>query len=187
MPLKILGLDAGWSRPGAVVVEVEGKVLRRLLHAEALHTVGLTTDERRKGGVTLIYKSTDDARRMLEISDWLANLVAVYQPDLAVLELPSTGGKSAAAIKGMTAAAAVAVVTFRRLGLTQAYITPQQNKWGATRNREAQKEAMYASARKIFPDFKWPVKKKGTLDKEQAWAIADAIGCVSTWSASFGS
>jgi Holliday junction resolvasome RuvABC endonuclease subunit len=183
--IRVMGVDVGYALPGLCVVEVDGTTLKSLLHAEGFKTKGLTTKQRRTGGVTTIYKSADDARRMLEISDRIAEIVEKFQPDLAVLELPTAGAKSASAIKAMALASATAVVTFRRLGVEQAYITPRQNKWGSTQDKDAQKVAVHVAAKRLFPDFKWPLKKKGNLDKETAWAISDAISCVSTWASVF--
>lgn len=177
--MKILGVDCGWLAPGFAVVESDS---RSVVHAECFQTTGLTAKQRSKLDV---YKSEDDARRMIEISTRIKKIANDFQPDLAVLELPTGGGKSSNAVKAMALGTCVAVVTLNHLEIPVIYITPRANKLAATNNPGAEKDEMVSAIQREFPSYtSWPhmVSKRNNhrLDDIQCWAIADALSCVLT-------
>jgi Holliday junction resolvasome RuvABC endonuclease subunit len=180
----ILGIDCGLSKPGAAIVELGhlagGGPLGQVRLGECLVTSATSKKERQKAHA---YKSEDDARRMDEISDWLGRLVSVWRPDVAVVELPSAGGQSAGAIRGMAIGSAIAVVTLRCHGVPRHYITPGANKLASGGNRLAEKQQVWDAVRAAWPEWDgWPrlkLKSKAHLhDEEQCCAIADALSCV---------
>lgn len=174
-----LGIDSGYVAPGFVVIDWPTTGLSHIKHAECFRTKGLTGKQRKHRKV---YKSHDDARRCIEVSDRIELLVRHHRPDAAVVELPSAGAKSAGAIKGMALGAATTIVTLHRLGVPAHYITPGANKAGSTTDREAQKDAVLAAVKTQWPDFvDWPrMKRKDAPDLSSCWAIADAASCVLT-------
>lgn len=178
--MRIFGIDCGFVAPGFAIVETEPM---RLIHGECLITTAFKKVKRKD-----TYKSDDDARRMVEVSDKIAEIVDLFKPDMAVLELPSAGGKSSSAVKGMAIGAAVAVVTLRRLGFgpgqafPMVYITPRANKIASTRNPTAEKDEVFAAILNLpnFNSFNWPrqVHHKDKFDTTRCWAIADAVSAV---------
>ena len=180
--MTILGIDCGFSLPGAAVLTDN-----QLCYVCALKTKPMSKKERKK---TSTYKSDDDARRVAEISDWLAKLVWEFTPAHVVVELPSSGAKSAGGIRGMALGSATTVATFTRLnyvvGKTLHFITPGKNKVGSTGEYHAEKEQVLTAVRKKFPAFAgfdaMPAKKSGRLkgkpDPDQQFAAADAASAV---------
>ena len=185
MKLTILGLDAGFSLPGIAVLSHSLSDGLTMDWAAALQTSATSKKDRAKEH---IYKSDDDARRVMEISDWLASAVLEFDPHHIVVELPSSGAKSAGGIRGMALAAATAVATFKRLGYggsTLHFVTPGQNKKGSTGDRNAEKEAVLAAIKAKFPSFaRWPQKsgprKKPGPDLPAQFAAADAASAILT-------
>jgi Holliday junction resolvasome RuvABC endonuclease subunit len=178
-PLKVLGVDAGFTAPGFAVVDIGQGC--RVLFAECLQTEAYGGASKKKRRRLDVYKSEDDARRMVEISRRLAWIVGTYLPDLAVVELPSAGGKSSSAVKGMAIGAAVAVTTLYGLGIPQVYVSPRENKLASTGDPYAEKDAMLAAARRRYT-LTWPTLKRSTkLDGPRCWAIADALGAITAW------
>ena len=172
------GIDCGFAAPGFCIVDA-GTGYGRVLFGECFRTKGLTKQQRNKQDV---YKSHDDARRCIAVSDEIVRIADVYKPDMAIIELPSAGAKSATAIKGMALGAATTVVTLHRLGIPVHYITPGANKKGSTADRNAEKNEVLAAVRKAWPTFiGWPkLKRKDALDLNECWAIADALSTVMT-------
>ncbi len=185
MKPTILGLDAGFSLPGLALLSFSTSDGLKLEWVSALKTEAISKKTRAKEH---IYKSDDDARRVGEISDWIAQAVADFDPQHIVVELPSSGAKSAGGIRGMALAAATAVATFRRLGYrgpTLHFVTPGQNKSGSTGDRNAEKEAVLAAIKQRFPGFDgWQQKagprKKSGPDLPAQFASADAASAVIT-------
>jgi Holliday junction resolvasome RuvABC endonuclease subunit len=174
-----LGIDSGFAAPGFAVVDA-GDGHDKVLHGSCFHTKGLTEKQRDKKDV---YKSDDDARRCVRISDEIEKLVRAHKPDLAIVELPSAGARDAAAIKGMALGAATTVVTLHRLGVPARYISPAENKRGSAGAPDAEKDDVLAAVKKAWPDFAgWPMKKtKATEpDLDDCYAVADALSCVLT-------
>lgn len=178
----ILGIDCGFAAPGFAVVSTStpgDTGYGIVLYAECFRTKALTKQQRKESSV---YKSNDDARRCIEVSDKIERIVSVYKPDIAVIELPSAGAKSSGAIRGMALGAATTVVTLHRLGVAMRYITPGANKKGSTTDRNAEKEAVIAAVRKVWPSYAgWPkLKRKDALDISSCEAVADALSAVYT-------
>lgn len=178
MPIYF-GIDCGYAAPGFAIVDAYAGC-GTVLYAECFRTKGLSKKQRNAQDV---YKSHDDARRCITVSDEIKRLVEIYDPDYAVVELPSAGAKSATAIKGMALGAATTVVTLHRLDVPVLYITPGANKRGSTDDRNAQKDAVKDAVQKIWPAFNgWPkLKKKNALDREACWAVADALSTIYTY------
>jgi Holliday junction resolvasome RuvABC endonuclease subunit len=178
----IIGLDVGMSLPGIAVIDTGHDVIDtgQLIWGEAVKTKALTKKQRKKD---LVYKSVDDARRMIMVSDAIARVVAKYRPELAVLELPSGGGKNSNAVKGMAIGATIAVVSFQRLDVKMEYVTAHASKLSTADERFAEKEDVFMQVRARFPDYdSWPrLKRKDAYDMNQCFAIADACSAALTW------
>jgi Holliday junction resolvasome RuvABC endonuclease subunit len=176
----VLGIDCGFTLPGLAVVRYDDHRAPQLTFGCAVATTGVTAKKRK---TQKLYKSEDDARRMLEISDAVAAVINEWRPALAVLELPSGGGRSSNAVKGMAIGASVAVVTCHRLDVPLAYVTAGASKKSTAEERHAQKESVLMHVRSTFPDYDgWPrMKKANKLDLNRCFAIADAASAVLTW------
>ena len=154
---RVLGIDAGFAAPGWSVVQVgnEGFEVKK---AGAIITTGTSAKERKKGK---IYKSEDDARRIEEIAGTFRELLCEFDPHIVAIELPTSGAKSAAAIKGMAYAAACVVSVMKAMDFKVYYLTPRANKLTATADRLASKQAMVDAISRQFPNFPWPLKTTG--------------------------
>ncbi len=180
--LRILGIDSGYTAAGFTVVETDLRSPGKIIHGECYETAayGGTTSKKKRES---IYKSEDDASRVIAVSDRITELVVRFSPDLSVIELPTGGGKNSGAVKGMAIGATLTVVTLRRCGVDQIYVTPRANKIGSTGNPNAEKPEVFAAVRATYPAFVWPRMKKDPTryDDELCWAIADAASAVLTY------
>ena len=182
--MVIFGIDAGFNAPGFSIVDQSDSdpTKLRVLFSECFETEAYAGGDRDE-----TYKSVDDARRMVEISKRIAELVRKYKPDVAVVELPTGGAKSSSAIKGMAIGAAVTVTTLYQLDVPRVLITPSENKAAETGHRDAEKDEVFDAVRRRFPDFDgWPrvskrAKKRwrGTdLDELRCYAMSDSLSTI---------
>lgn len=177
---KILGIDCGWSKPGFALVEIRTTAPGTVVYSECFETHAMAGKQRKKLSVK---KYADDARRVIELSDKIAEVCSTYRPDVVVVEMPTSGGQSASALKGMCMGAATLVATLRRVGITPIMITPTQNKHAAGGDKELEKQRVVDSVKAVWPDYAgWPRMKKykDRFDNESCWAIADALSCILT-------
>ena len=159
-----------------------------LASSSVLWAGSLSTDRQVEKGT---YVAEDDARRIKDISIWLATKIEEYSPNVVAVELPFSGAKSALAIKGMAFASGLAVSTLAVLNMrrpvpyTVAYFLPNQTKVECTGNRNAEKEEMIVAAANTWPDVVWPkIKLKSRsweIKIDESAAIADSLCAVLTY------
>lgn len=113
--------------------------------------------------------SDDDASRCCDIAEGLHDLIKKYNPDVALMELPISGAKSATALKCMSMASACAIAAFKVLEIPVEFAAPQEVKLAAIGKRSATKGEMIAWAKEIYPHDDYP-KAAATMEH-----IADAI------------
>lgn len=186
--MTVVGIDAGYSRPGLASVSFLGPVFT--LAGSNICGVGyLETERLATENETTV--AIDDTRRITELTFWLRESLIAHRPDLVVVELPLSGGRSAQAIKGMAMAAGytVAAVTILSvtLGFKTFYYSPYETKRVCAGRIHAEKCEMIDAALKAWPDleqhFPQARVKKGQPPKrhpDRSEAIADAACAVLT-------
>jgi Holliday junction resolvasome RuvABC endonuclease subunit len=157
--MVVMGIDAGYGRPGLSVVKFSGETWDH--RQSKLLFSGFFETERQSDKNTKV--AVDDARRISESCDWMRTKVLEHQPDVVVVEMPLSGAKSALAIKGMAMAAGytVALLTLMKADLQfkVLYYSPYDTKRICTGNHHAEKEEMIKVAQETWPDVKFPMKK----------------------------
>jgi hypothetical protein len=193
----IFGIDAGLTAPGFAVVETSDKnETGKVLLAECF------IPEWKKdanGKVAKLKKTEHDAWRIGQIVRRMLYITEEYKPEVIVAELPTGGAKSGGAIRGMAYSTAMTVSTIEAMlfyGKNPThwineivYISPLENKKGGTgqlkwhADENQGKWDVFVAITKIWPDVKWPMKKKPKTEHDDAkcWAIADALSCVATF------
>lgn len=182
-----MAVDAGLTAPGFAVAAIDaiGTKNDRLLHYGCF--VPTMLEEGRK--------TLKDVNRIEQIVSHMLDLCELYRPSAIIIELPTGGAKSAAAIKGMafstsmTSAALTCYKHYQDEQLEIIYITPIANKKAALGlekfNVEVDKWDMVKAAEKVWPSIVWPTrknrKKEIVIDEGKAWAIADACGCLAAY------
>jgi Holliday junction resolvasome RuvABC endonuclease subunit len=146
-PWRLLGIDAGFSAPGYAVLELTPDTAK-VLTAGCIQTKAISKKQRRTDSV---YKSEDDARRIEEIAVSLAQVIREWSPDVAAVELPSAGAKSAAAIRGMAYATSVTASVLALTKIPVYYLTPRASKVSTTGDGAAEKMKMVEYVSREFP------------------------------------
>lgn len=184
--MVVMGIDAGYGRPGLSVVKFIGDTWDH--RKSKLLFSGFFETDRQSDKNTKV--AVDDARRIGESCDWMRSKVLEYQPDLVVVEMPLSGAKSALAIKGMAMAAGytVALLTLMKADLqfNVVYYSPYDTKRVCTGNYHAEKEEMIKVSQETWPDLKFPVKKTRkngvfTAHPGRSEAMADSLCAILTW------
>lgn len=169
---KIFGIDAGFAKMGAVIVELSDvgdgdPASRQILYAETCRTEPTP----RKRGVRV---ADDDAERCQELARFLIDTVRTHQPAGAVVELPSGGAQGARANRAMGMATGVVVAVLEIAELPAEWVTPGDVKLAATGRRDGSKEAVQEAVREAF-DWGdcWSTKPKWAQEH-----VADAAAAV---------
>lgn len=167
--MTIVGIDAGFATPGLAAVAYPGVGTGTVI--ECLAIVTEREDDLR-------YRAMDDARRIHDTSVVVCNFIEKHKPDVVVVELPSSGGKSATAVKGMAFAAAQIVAILAALKLKAVYINPRMNKIASTGNPLAEKEDVIAGVSRVWDHIPWEGPPKAKRKQE---ASADALSAIVWW------
>lgn len=174
----LVGVDAGFRCPGLAAVRWPGTGVGDVIECKALVTEH--EDE-------LKYRANNDARRIHESSVAICEFLAKHKPNVVVVEQPSSGGKSANAVKGMAFAAAQIVAILVALKLKAVYINPRMNKIASTGNPNAEKPEVIAGVSRVWKSIPWePKYRRGKLvpdefDKKKQEASADALSTIVWW------
>jgi len=172
----IMGIDCGYTHPGCAIVDFDNtsadQPILDFKHGETLET------ERREDRVSVIL---DDHRRISMISKWLRETHDRFRPSLVVLELPTSGARSALAIKGMGFATALTIATvesyFKHDKLE--LISPYDSKLWCCGDRHAEKDEVIKAVSKFFPNVPWPtMKRKKGINSALAEGIADSLAAI---------
>lgn len=156
----VLGIDAGFSNLGLVVIDG-----RRVIDWRVVRTERTT----RKRSVRV---ADDDADRCALLARELAASIREWQPAGAVVELPSGGAQGARANRAMGMATGVVVAALELLGVPAEWVTPQMVKQAAAGRKDASKEAVQQGVRRQLEWTSWPA---------YAWQVehvADAAAAV---------
>lgn len=181
----IFGIDAGLTGPGLAVASVTNTT-KKVLHAECFIPSDYHTIKR---------VSEQDFNRVQQIVRHTWSLCHRFQPHVVIIELPTGGAKSAGAIRGMAysismnAAIVEGLPNFLQKPAIIELITPLENKKGGTNVTkwkvpiEQGKWEIVAAMTNQWPGVNWPRKKRNPVeyDDAKAWAIADALSCISTF------
>jgi Holliday junction resolvasome RuvABC endonuclease subunit len=183
--MTVIGIDAGYSRPGLSVVKFTGTTWNHL-DSELVFS-GFFETEREANKNTKV--AVDDARRIRESCQWMRSIVTQNRPNLVVVEMPLSGGRSAMAIKGMAMAAGYTVATLSILELDlqfkTLYYSPYDTKRICTGDPHAEKDKMIEAAKRAWPSVQFPMKKtrsKGALSQHpgRSEAMADSLCAILT-------
>lgn len=117
--MKIIGIDIGFRNTGWVIAEVDNKVIN-ILDCGCLHT------EKNKDKKVKV--SEDDAATNQYIFSSLLEIISTHQVEHIAIELPTSGAKSASAMKSMCMAAAVVACVCIASKLPYTFISPNQVK-----------------------------------------------------------
>jgi Holliday junction resolvasome RuvABC endonuclease subunit len=157
----ILGIDIGFRNTGWVIAELKGVDL-------TVATCGCIHTEKSKEKKFRV--SEDDAKTNQIIYRELLTIIKNNKVDKIAIELPHTGAKSAAAMKSMSMASAVAACVCESSGLPYIYITPNEVKRViAGEIRKVEKDEIMEWVQKKYNTTVFPKAKK---DFEH---IADAL------------
>lgn len=188
---RIFGVDAGLGAPGFSVIDFKSLSSTSVLLAECFIPSCKKTGS----------KTTFDRERIEQITGRIFQIVLALRPNIIVAELPTGGSKSGAALRGMAFATAMTATAIKALQVLRpeimesveiCYITPNQNKKGATGKikwdveiEQGKWEVMQA-VKAIWPSVQWPMKKKRgldhlVLDDTKCWGISDSLACCATW------
>ena len=183
--MTVMGIDAGYGRPGLSVVQFSGPTWDH--KTSTLVFSGYFETERKSDKNTKV--AVDDARRITESCEWMQSKVVQFNPDLVVVEMPLSGGRSALAIKGMAMAAGYTVALLSVLkstfGFKVLYYTPYDTKRICTGNHHAEKEEMISAAREAWPTVDFPKKKTRkqgvfSIHPGRSEAMADSLCAILT-------
>lgn len=165
---KVLSLDPSLRNTGYVVFEVSKKGIE-VVESGVIETRKV---DKKRG----IRASDATMQSITELMTGLRKLDAKYKPALLIGEIPSSGGKSANAIKSMAIAQAACASLSVYCDLPSEWVSPRDNKIAMTGHGDASKHEMMDKARSLYPKTAEPfIKKDGTvLNKYEH--VADAVG-----------
>lgn len=184
--MNVIGIDAGYSRPGISVVKFTGKTWDN--RESELVFSGFFETEREADKNTKV--AVDDARRIRDSCVWMRSIVTQNSPKVVIVEMPLSGGRSALAIKGMSMAAGytVAMMSLLEIDLQfkTVYYSPYDTKRVCTGNPHAEKDEMIAAAQRAWPSVKFPLKKTRkngvlTIHPGRSEAMADSLCAILTY------
>lgn len=157
---RILLIDAGFTGMGAVVADG-----RTVIWAGTSRTAKSTE----KKGVRV---ADDDTERCQTQARFLLDVIAIYQPAGAVVEMPSGGAQGARANRAMGMATAIVATVLEATGLPCEIVTPGAGKKAATGKRDGSKDEVEATVRTAYQWGAWLPKVKA--DREHVCDAAAA-------------
>lgn len=166
----ILALDVAFANTGFVVFE---RCAGKWVPSE--HGIIKTAKETKKRNM---YTADDTDRRIRVICSKLDSLYEKWQPNLAVAELPTGGGKSSSSVKAMAIGASVVTsFTFFR-GIPLHNVRPDDVKLATTGTRSASKLHIENVIETLYPAV---ADKYRSTKSRSGWSgefehVADAIG-----------
>ena len=198
-----MGIDAGYLKPGIAFAEVEVDcghyAIQKYIYAEAYTPIILTKEL--KSVCDKLSQSAKDVQIIRNTVSRFHDLILKYRPKSIIVELPTGGAKSSAAIRSMAMATSMTIAGL--VGIRYAapwleipcfdiiHITPTQNKKGSTgaktwrgAGHDQDKWSVWESVDQALPGIPWPTKKRKSLqhikEEGQCWAMADALSCILT-------
>lgn len=130
---KILAVDSGYANLGAVVME---KVATLYTHEEfkvsdykpiAMYCLQTEKNTRKVG----LRCADDNARRIMEMAGKLCTIIREHGIKRMVVELPHTGGQSAAAVRVMAYSTALIVTVAECFNMACEFYTPYETRAAA--------------------------------------------------------
>jgi Holliday junction resolvasome RuvABC endonuclease subunit len=159
---SIMGIDAGFTHTGIVVVE-DNKVV----HHETVRT---KKDSHKKA----VRVADDDAERCRVLTAALQKVIQEYEPAAAFVELPSGGAQGARANRTMGMAAAFVVAVLEVFQVPAEWVTPGMVKKAAAGRKDASKQDVQDAVKETFD---WSEHPLGGY-KWQVEHAADAAGAL---------
>lgn len=158
---RVLGIDAGFTAMGVVVVEG-----RKVLYAHAFRTERTS----KKRGVRV---ADDDTERCRHLANFLHTTVTAFEVKGAVVEMPHGGAQGARASRAMGMATGVVAAALELLCLPFECVTPGDVKQAATGDRSASKKDVQVA---VEQQFDWDGQLPDVqVEKEH---ICDAAGAL---------
>lgn len=169
--LKMLVLDVGMCHTGWAVVAIDDGSLVACGHI----------DTEKSSKKAAIRAADDTVRRCQELTRELLSIVYCHGVCCMAAELPGGGGKSSSAVKSMAIATALVAAVAEFTELPAEWVSPQQNKKGATGRNNASKDEMMDAAGKLYPqlviEYRHQAGRYAGQWKGEFEDVADAI-CV---------
>jgi len=172
MPVaRVIGVDPSFRNTGFAVMDFTDNGLE-LVH----HGVIRTKKAVKKRGVRV---ADDDVENIMHIVRDLHRMIDEYKPAAMIVELPSSGGKSALAVKSMAFATSFMGSVAEYEGIPTEWLTPAMIKKFVTGVNNGSKEEIQNFVLKKFPELKPVYASKGTpVDVFEH--VADAIAAILT-------
>ena len=165
---NILALDPSLRNTGYVVFDVSSKGTE-VVEAGVIQT--------RKVDKKLGIRASDATMQSItELMTQLRQLAARHEPVLLIGEIPSSGGKSANAIKSMAIAQAACASLAVYCDLPAEWVSPRDNKLAMTGHADASKHEMMDKAQQLYPKTAEPFVKKDGSVLNRYEHVADAVG-----------
>ena len=158
--MLILGIDAGFTHMGVVVVDWPAK---RIVYKDTMQT-------KKSAGKRGLRVADDDAERCQYLVRALLAVLRDWQPAGAVVELPSGGSQSARAHRAMGMSTAIVAAVLEMGGIPTEWVTPMAVKKETTGHVHASKQDVQSAVSTLFT---WPdVRTPATVFEHQADAAA---------------
>lgn len=156
----ILCCDPGFSNYGCAVINEKGVPIR------------LGTLQTKPTKVKITRVSDDRAYRITQISTALAEIIKTNKIKGVLGEMPSSGAKSATAMRDMAVATAISVTVFTLFNLPVAWCTPADVKKAVVGKTTATKTEMMERICKLY---RWEIQTKQIFTKEGKLKRTDNI------------
>lgn len=167
--LKLLGVDAAFSNTGLVVAEFD-------IHTNQMQVLDmiLVTTEADKANKKTVRKNSDDLRRAGQIIRTLDEVLMQYNPQFAIVEVPS-GTQSARSSWALGIAVGCIAHLESKVPIVQ--VSPMEVK-NVVSTKHPDKSHMIAWAVDRYPDAPWPRKAGGGVTVTKAEHLADAVAAL---------
>lgn len=158
----MIALDLGFRKTGWVVFENGTPI-----------AWGNIETEKTKKKTTRV--SDDNFSRAMEWARALDEITEQYPVQGMIMELPSMGALSAAALRDMSTVLGIAGACAGIWRLPADVCTPTENKKALTGRKAASKDEMMAAVRKKYPNTPWPKTKSAFENIADAAAVYTAL------------
>jgi hypothetical protein len=174
MMATVLALDTGFAHTGCVLAEIAGD---KPSGFNVLRVTCVHTDEIKKRigkeHLSSLYKSDIDIERAGYIYTGLKDFLAGTRIDMLVSESPTSGGKSAIAIRSMgIATGALGVIVALMPEAHFINLQPDAIKRRIGGGKTAGKMGVERAVRATFREYAWPTKRR---DAEHIFDAAGAL------------
>ncbi|KKN28030.1 hypothetical protein LCGC14_0858420 [marine sediment metagenome] len=182
----IVGLDAGLTHLGIMVAELPRTLQEKPkpIYLATSKAPPNPTQEERRHGISVMHRSVERIQVQVHA---IADIHSKYDPVAYFIEMPSGGGKSAAASRGMAYSIAYIATTLYLLAWEKEirYLSPQAVKKAVIGWHTGSKLEVAEKVFEFWPEVdSWPgfriVQKKGKQDKALGHDSTDAGAVIIT-------